>query len=431
MKVSSILARLSASSLFKDSFWSLVGNIIGRGLALVAGIIVARFLGKDVYGEYGIVRNTIMSIGVFSSFGLGYTATKFIAEYKINKPEYIRMFLRYALRITFAICGFMALALFASADYVAEVMLSAPHLAFALRILAVLIIFNGLTTTQIGVLSGFGQFKVLAKINSLIGVTTFILTAGLTYMYGLNGALISLLVSQVFNWYLNYRAVSANVPADNSIHSNDPKLLSEILRFSTPVAMQEALYSITTMLSSIMVVKFGSYGDLGMFTAAMQWNAIILFIPGILRNVVLAHLAGANKDEKQHSKIMRDTILINLSVTSVCALVVFIFSKFINSLYGVSFDGLNSLIVVAVLTTIFLSVSNVYSQAFMSKGMNWSMFFIRCFRDLGKLALFIAFVYHTTFSGAASMIYSSLLFSLVTLIIMIIMYNKRKAYENI
>ena len=77
------------SRLTIDSFWALFGNISAKGLALIAGILVARFLGSEVYGEFGLIKTTLMSLALFSTLGLGFTSTKFIAEYKLKNPEYI------------------------------------------------------------------------------------------------------------------------------------------------------------------------------------------------------------------------------------------------------------------------------------------------------------------------------------------------------
>jgi O-antigen/teichoic acid export membrane protein len=159
--------RILNSKLINDSFWALIGNIIGKGLSLAAGIFVARFLGKEVFGEYGIVKNTIMLIAAFSTFGLGYTATKYIAEYKNNKSEYTKLVLHYATKITLAFSGVMALILFLTAEYFAEYVLSDHHLKTPLRIISILIVFNALTTMQIGVIAGFGKFKEMARINSI------------------------------------------------------------------------------------------------------------------------------------------------------------------------------------------------------------------------------------------------------------------------
>ena len=62
MSLKKIPDRIKQNKLINDSLWSLVGNVLGKGLALVAGIFIARLLGKDLFGEYGIVRNTILTM---------------------------------------------------------------------------------------------------------------------------------------------------------------------------------------------------------------------------------------------------------------------------------------------------------------------------------------------------------------------------------
>lgn len=415
--------RLQGSQLFKDSFWSLTGNIVSKGLALVAGIVVARFLGKDVYGEYGIIRNTILTIGVFSTFGLGYTATKYVAEYKRTKLELIRVFIFTANKITLWFSGGMALLMFVFAPYVASQWLDADHLATPLRILSVLIIFNAVTTTQIGVLSGFGRFKAIAQINCIIGVLTFLLSVLLTWLYDLNGALTALLVVQIVNSLLNYFVVRKEI-AHFAMKKNDKKLTKEILKFSTPIALQEAVYSVTSWLASLLLIKLFNYGELGMYSAAIQWNVIVLFIPGILRNVVLSHLSSNTFDNAAHRQILKQTIEINFISTLIPVIVVSLFSRLIAKTYGVSFDGVGTLISIAVFSTIFTSISNVYAQAFTSLGKNWTMLIIRTFRDVMQLLGMVIFVYYFKISGAISMLYSGLIFSAMFLIIIILLYNK-------
>lgn len=381
---------------FQDSSWSLLGNIIGKGLSLIAGIFVARYLGKEIFGEYGIIKTSIMMIATFSTYGLGYTATKYIAEYKNNKKEYVKPFIKYASRITLVLCGTMAILLLFFADYFSEFVLKAPQLNNALRILSVLIIFNGQTTTQIGVLAGFGKFKQLARINSIIGVVNFLFSILFTYYGGLNGALLALLLTQLLNWFINNHEVKKSKKefvfedeADTTL------LLKDILTFSTPVALQEMTYAVTSWLSSYLLIKLTSYGELGMFNAAMQWNAIILFIPGILRNVVLSHLSENNSDENKHNKIMKRTLMINFVITAGAVFFIIVFSTFfMDKIYGNSFQGISSLINIASISTIFASMSNVYAQAYMSKNKNWLMFTLRFLRDSSTLLSSFILLYY-------------------------------------
>lgn len=429
MMLANIKAKIKTNKLLTDSLWSLGGNVVGKGLALLAGILVARFLGKDIYGEYGIIRNTILTIGVFSTFGLGYTATKYIAGYKKEKPEYIQLFIRYATQITLVFSGIMALLLFTFAPYVADQFFEADHLTTPLRFLAILIIFNAITTTQIGILAGFGTFNVLAKINGVIGVITFLLSVLLTYYWHFEGALLALLIAQVVNCVLNFFAVRKNVPSNINHLKSDIKLRKEIIQFSTPIALQEAVYATTAWIASILLVQYASFGELGMYTAAMQWNAIILFIPGILRNVVLSHLSTHSSNAQQHDKILKQTLKINFVATLIPCVVVAILAPWIATFYGNTFNGLAELIAVAVFSTILTSVSNVYAQAYTSLGRNWEMLCFKTLRDVLILGSFIILV--KNYSGSIALIISHVVMSFIFLIIIILYFKKNKRHDKL
>lgn len=427
MKLRVILARLKGSRLLSDSFWSLLGNIVSKGLSLAAGIIVARLLGKELFGEYGIIKNTLMTIAVFSSFGLGYTATKYIAEFRTKDQNIMAIILKLSFRITLIVSGVMAFCLFLFSGYVAETILSAPHLQNPLRILSVLIVFNALVTTQVGVLSGLGKFKETARINSITGIIVFISSTILTLLYGFDGALYALLICQVINWLLNKKLISTSIPKLSSFSTESNKdILKQILYFSFPVALQEGVYSLLQWVGSIILVTYASFGELGLFTAAMQWNAIILFVPGIMRNVILTHLSEHKNDEQRHSKVLQTTLFINVGMTLVPAILVYLFSAYINKLYGTSYERLDSLISVAVFATIFISISNVYSQAYMSKGMNWLMLCLRIVRDGGIIVAFFVLSQSFGFFGAEALIYSTLALNVIFSLIMFLFYSKFK-----
>jgi O-antigen/teichoic acid export membrane protein len=415
--------RLLNSKFVSDSFWALLGNVLGRGLSLVAGIVVARFLGKEIYGEYGIIKNTIFSLAIFSTFGLGYTATKYVAEFKNKQPEYLNLILKYSRIITLIVSGLIALLLFAFAEPISDKILKAPHLYTSIRLVSVWVIIRSLTTTQIGIIAGFGQFKKMAKIEGIVGIITFILSVIFTYVWGLMGALFALLTAQIVNLILNYRLVEKNKPANKAI-KKDPKFLKDIISFSTPVAMQEILYAAMGWTLHYLLIQFANYGELGLYSAAMQWNALILFIPGVLRNVILSHLSENTNNSKQHRKILNNTLIINFVSTFLPFLAVYIFTNFVISFYGESFVEMKSVLRVSVFATIFISLSNVYAQAYLSKGKSWLMFGIRAVRDVGKIILgYYLLVHIQTISGAVSLAYTQLTISIVFLVLMAGIYK--------
>jgi O-antigen/teichoic acid export membrane protein len=75
------------SRLVLGVFWSAIGAVVSRSLALVAGIVIARLIGKAAFGEYGVIQSTLSMFSAFAMFGVGLTATKHIAEFRRADPE--------------------------------------------------------------------------------------------------------------------------------------------------------------------------------------------------------------------------------------------------------------------------------------------------------------------------------------------------------
>lgn len=420
IKIIQLKNRLLANKLILDSFWAILGNLFLKGLALVSGVLVARFLGKDVYGEYGIIKVTLMSVAIFSTLGLGYTATKYVAEYKESNPDYIPLILKYARNITIIFSTIMAIILFSFAPYISSIVLEAPHLLTPLRLVSTWLIFSAVTTTQIGVLAGFGAFKEMAKINAVLGVVTFLLTVIFTYLWSLTGALFALLLIQVLNYFLNYRLTDTLlVDYKNTKVDKDKVFLKEMLIFSLPISLQEGFYALTSWLISMILIKYSNYGEFGMYSAALQWSMIILFIPAIMRNVILSHLAQSINNADKFHRTLKLTIFINLITTLVPVLIIFMFSDIIALIYGENYNGLGTLINIAVFSTIFISISNVLSQVYMSKGLNWIMLLFRIVRDFGIIGLFfIIDGYGFLESAAQSLLFSILFLNVLFMIIM-------------
>ena len=403
MQLSNITHRLKQSRLFQDSFWALVGSAAGKGLSLIAGIAVARFLGSELYGEYGTIKNTLLMIAIFSSLGLGYSATKFIAESRTsNDHKRIVDTHKIATFLTFIMSGLIAILLIIGAKQVA-IWLEAPHLTSALRLSAIAIIFNAVNTTQTGELSGFGAYKELAKNNTIAGVFTFLVSITLTYYFNFDGAIIALIVSLIFNAILNKITINKCIADKNNYGKVDREYVRDIIKFSIPIALQESLYSITHWGNILILVKLADYAEIGLSSAASQWMAVILFIPGALRNVALTHLSSSNNDRDRNKTILYRLLAINFVSTFIPFIVILALSGWITSWYGESFSGLQAVLNVCVFTAVVNSLANVMAQEFMAHGKNWFLFISRLVRDVGILiSLYFAVMHfgHGALTGA-------------------------------
>lgn len=384
-RIREIVSKLKASAFVKDSFWAISGNGLGSALMLLAGILIARFLGKDLYGEYGMVKTTMFYFAAFSTFGLGYTSTKFIAEYIQRDGSKLRGIIRSSYKITLCVSVTLCILLILFARPLA-VFIKAPQMVFPFRYLGLILICRAVSTVGAGVLGGFKAYRTLGINNTLSGALMLMLSVPLTYWFGLKGSLFSLLASQLLISVLNTVAVVREIrklPVQS-----DQSFDGELMSFSFPVAIQELTYALANWGSSLLLARFASLGEVGIYSACSQWNAIILFIPGLLGNVVLSYLSSsAATDAQSHHAMLRRMLLVNLVCAAVPFLAVLLFSPLIVSLYGPTFLGMRPVLNVLIFSTIFTCLSSVFMNELIARGKNWVLFSVRVFRDIAGTAV--------------------------------------------
>ena len=417
------LDRVTASPigfrLAKGVFWVTAGTVISRGLMLAASVLVARMLGKTGYGEYGIIRSTVHMFLIFAGFGLGLTATKYVAEFRESDPARAGRIIALSWLVAMITGGLMALALFIFAPWLAAHTINAPHLAGVLRIGALMLFINALNGAQTGALAGFEAFKTIAYVNLFVGLLSFPILVGGAYFGGLTGAVWALAVNFGINWLLNHLALRKeahryNVPLAFTHCSRE---LSILWRFSLPAVLAGSMVGpVNWICSALLVNQPDGYGEMGIFSAANQWFTMLLFLPGMLGQVVLPVLSerlGQN-ESKQSLKTMSLAIKINALLVFPFVLLASIISPFIMNLYGEGFANGWPTLIVVLLTAGLLTVQRPVGQIIAASGkmwigflmnLGWALTFIvgtLLLIDLGSLGLATAravgYVLHATWT---------------------------------
>ena len=433
MTIADLIDKIRHNAIAKDSSWAVIGSAMGRGLSMVAGIVIARLLGAEVYGEYGMIKSTLAYVAAFSTFGLGYTATKYIAQCKSDNPVAIGRIIASSTNITLTMSCIMAALLLLFADKIA----SNPNIVPALRYTALLIVCNAVNTTQQGLLAGFKDFRTIAINNTIVGIITFVLASLLTYRFGLDGALAALFISMLIQCILNqfavrrlYRSIAHAAGLTGTIGFKQMgerwALTKELIVFSFPIALQECVYAASCWLRLFLIARLAGYDELGLYTAADQWFIMILFVPGMLRNVILSHLSSSADDRRTHTQTFSLMLKINIAATAIPAAIIAIGSPIICDMYGHSFNGFTIVLLIAVVTSIFGCIANVYTQEFISRGKNWILLLGYIVRDFGSLAIATPFLFWYGAQYGAAIAYLGVL---TTHVIYCIILNRIYKYE--
>lgn len=426
--MNALTARLKRSRLVKDSFWAVFGNGMGYGLLLIAGILIARLLGRDLYGEYGLVKTTMFHAATLATFGLGFTSTKFVAEYRKRDTSHLRGIISSSSFITLLSSSIFCAILIVFAQPLADY-LEHPQLSKSLRMLGVIVVVNALLTNQKAVLAGLGEFRSQSIYTIISGVVMLALCVPLTYYFGLWGSLCALFISQLTNVVLNQiriYSVQKSFPNGNTF-----SYVRQLLTFSVPIALQEVSYTISMWGGSLLLVKYASIGEMGIYSATSQWNAIIMFIPGLLKNVVLTHLSHATDNQASHRRTIRRMLIVNLT----CTLIPFIFvaslSNWISTFYGPTFVGMASVLNVFILSTIFHCLATVYQSELLAQSHTWALFTIRAIRDIVMIIVLYFLLTNSFVALRGSMCYAVVMLGTSAIyFIMLWAFYRRKISQN-
>ncbi len=361
----------------KGTFWSISGTVISRGLMLGASILVARILGRSEYGELGMIRTTINMFGVLAGFGLGLTATKYVAEFRKTDPERAGRILGLSGLFAALTGGLMAAVLFICSPWLTDTTINAPHLAGILKIGAIILFLNALNGAQTGALSGFEAFKTIARVNLFVGIISFPILVSGAYLGGLKGSVWALLINLIINWLLNHIALRREAKKNfipftfkNCIYER-----SILWKFSLPAALGSCLVGpVNWACCAMLVNKPEGYSEMGIFNAANQWFNVLLFLPGMIGSVILPVLSDqlGRNNIKSSIKTLIISVKINLLIVAPLVLIASITSPYIMGLYGDDFINGWPTFVAVMFTALLLAVQRPVGQIISASGRMWT-----------------------------------------------------------
>jgi len=359
------------------AFWSLVGAVLSQGSILVASVITARILGMVGFGELGIINSTVGMLGVFAGFGLGMTATKYVAEFRIKDPARAGRIIALSSVVALATGGLISLALFIFAPFLAARTLAAPHLILELRIGALLLLCNALNGAQTGALCGFEAFKAIAYANLIRGLFSFPAMVGGVLLWGLPGAVCGLVLAAaiaclVNQWILRSECRRAAVPIRYRAIRSERRVLWD---FSLPAFLSSAMVApVTWVVATLLVNAPNGYAEMGVFNAANQWRTTLLFLPGLIGQVVVPILSSLQNAVGRQTarRVLLGSVLTNGLCTVPVVLVLLPCSSWIMSFYGHAFSPRGAVLQVSLLAGVLLAIQTPVGNLIAAFGRMWA-----------------------------------------------------------
>jgi len=342
--LSSRLLNLLPKSLMSGAAWNALAQIMYRGLVILGMLIAARLLGLEPFGQLSLLYNTTMTFHVVASLGLIMTGTKLVAELVDTDKVRTGRIIALCHYVALFSGGLVGLGMWLAAPWIADAILHDPTLAGGVRLSALLLLFQVLADSTLGVSLGFLAFRGIFLANAATGIFAFCLLVAGAYWGRVTGGLLGLAAAEAVRFVLLFRLAH---------HAGDKKHIPRCWRFPTdelgvlwhvslPAMATAVLWLPVTWIGTLMLVREpGGFAEMGLFGAAMQWFSLVMFVPGVITQTILPILSeqvgGGSHREARHLALRSAGIM--LALVALIALLLIIGSPWVAAAYGEEFKN--------------------------------------------------------------------------------------------
>lgn len=268
----------------RGGLWTMIGTVGMSVVGIAISIGLARILGKEDFGRYGLLAATVITFSTVAGTSMAVTSTKFISQYRATHPDKAGALTALCWSVSAGTGGILACALLLFAESISSSigLESSPNL---IRITAPAVLFTAIIGTQRGIFVAFERFDTLAKLNITTMLVNLVLILPCGYYFGVMGAIAALSFSAFLNWLLN-AFLLRRIFHVNQFKACFRTMKSEwrvLYRFSLPHVMGTILNSPVQWIAMIMISRQpGGIDQIALFSAAQRWRQVLLFMPGII-----------------------------------------------------------------------------------------------------------------------------------------------------
>ncbi len=357
--------------------WSVAAAVVTQGTGFAVSVLLARLLGKAVFGQYGIIQNTVVTFSNIAALGLGVTATRYLARFRDTDPTRAARIAGLCAATATLTGGFFCATLLLCAPLLAQRFFLAPELAPALRAAAAFVFFNTLTAYQVGAFAGLEDFRGLARVSAAQAALWLVLAAVLTHLWSLFGATLSLGLA-AFSQFVLSRVMLLREMHRRKISFTYRGALREwriLVSFSLPAAASSLIGALAIWFANTNLVRqTNGFSHMAIVGVGNTLRTLILFAPTLVNRAVAPFLTSMDAEGVDYRPLFRLNLRVLGLAAAAIAAVISLGVAPILSLYGPAFASGRAVVIVFVWSGVLevLAVAS-YQKLFVHGRMWWQL----------------------------------------------------------
>ena len=367
--------------------WSFAAALAASGFNFVLNISIARLLGREGFGQFGMVLSTMATVAGIAQLAMGYTTTKFVAELRSSDPARAGRIIGLSAIVSIFTGSLAAISLCASARWLATSSLGAPHLSGSLQLASVMVFFSVLVGYQMGALAGLESYRSLAILALATGAANLIATALGAATWGLKGAVGGMGVGAflqwlMFRWATEAACRRAGIPIRLDVPGDVRNVLSEravLFSFALPAALVGLSSMPAIWLPNAFLARQpDGFSQLALYTAAFSVRSLVFFLPSLVNRVSMSLINNQKglQDWEGYRRVFRTNIVLTGASVVVAALGVGLVGVRVLAFFGRDFRVGYPVLLVLLLAAVLEGVMASMYQLVQAESRMWSSLFL-------------------------------------------------------
>jgi O-antigen/teichoic acid export membrane protein len=344
-----------------------------------------------MFGEFNMVRSTILMFGVFAGSGLGVITTRHVAECRSRTPERLGNLIGLLTAVAACFGGVATLVCLVFARPLAVVGMNAGELAYALQVGCIIPLLGSVSGVQLGVIAGFESFSVVTLLLILDAIASSALLVVGAALDGVRGAVGGLSVAALLGFVVKQVALRRQCRASGIAVSyfGYGSELPELWKSALPGMLVGVVFYPFDWFSRLIISRQpGGFAEIGAFSAAYSLAQFVLFVPRQLAGPTVPIFANllASGNGPGFRKVVRVGVASSIVAALLIALPLGLGADRILALYGKTFTvGAGSLLLLCGANTVWAASINLIN-AFFAFGRIWAVVIQHMVLGIGVVA---------------------------------------------
>lgn len=347
-------------------------------IQIIRSKFITVLLGPNGIGIFGLLNSTIGLISGFTNLGLGTSAIKSIATaYENGSEKRISVIVLVLKRIVCFSGIFGALITLVLSPWLSKLTFGNNDFTLSFIWISITLLFNQISSGQLGILQGMRKINYLAKANLYGSVIGLIITIPLYYKFRIDGivpsiiisSLLSLLLSSYFIKKIDVKPVKVSVIRTIAEGKN-------MITMGFVISLTVLISLLTSYLLRIFISRIGGIADVGLYTAGIT---IVTTYVGMIFNAMggdfFARLSSVSSDKKVCFLTINQQAEVAILVLAPILVLFFIMINYvIVVLYSDKFIPINIMILWAALGMFFRVIIWIMGFLYLVNGGNKTYF---------------------------------------------------------